>query len=113
MPLYVRAGAILPMGPVKQYTGEAVDGPLTLHVYPGADGTFTLYEDDGHSFDYRQGEWMGIAMRWQDDERRLSMALVPGSKMMPPERRTVEVRLAGTDGVSSLTFDGTPVELRL
>ena len=47
MPLHVRAGAILPLGPVRQYVDEPVDGPLTLVVYPGADGAFTLYEDDG------------------------------------------------------------------
>src|SRR5262249_11958401 len=47
VPLYIRAGAILPMGPVRQYTGEEVDGPLSLRVYPGADGRFQLYEDDG------------------------------------------------------------------
>ena len=64
MPLHVRAGAIIPMGPVKQYVDEPVDGPLTLVVYPGADGAFALYEDDGKSFDYRQGEWMRIAMTW-------------------------------------------------
>jgi dienelactone hydrolase len=47
MPLYVRAGAILPLGPVKQYTEEVVDAPLTFVIYPGADGSFTWYEDDG------------------------------------------------------------------
>ncbi len=47
MPLYVRAGTILPLGPVKQYTSEVVDGPLTLQIYPGADGQFMVYEDDG------------------------------------------------------------------
>ena len=46
MPLYVRAGSIIPMGPVKQYAAEKVDGPLTLLIYPGADA-FALYEDDG------------------------------------------------------------------
>ena len=61
MPLYVRAGAIVPMGPVKQYTAEKVDGPLAVTVYPGADGAFLLYEDDGSSFNYRKGEWMGHA----------------------------------------------------
>ena len=66
MPLYVRAGTILPMGPVEQYTGETVDGPLTLRVYPGADGRFLLYEDDGISFGYRKGDWMGIDMAWDD-----------------------------------------------
>ena len=57
MPLYARSGSILPLGPVKQYTGEKVDGPLTLIVYPGVDGAFTMYEDDGATFDYRRGQW--------------------------------------------------------
>ena len=52
IPLYVRAGAIIPMGPVKQYTGEKVDAPLELLIYPGADGQFVLYEDDGISFEF-------------------------------------------------------------
>src|SRR5262249_43302284 len=47
MPLYVGGGAVVPMGPVKQYTGEKVDEPLTIAVHPGADGAFALYEDDG------------------------------------------------------------------
>ncbi len=64
MPLYVRAGAIVPLGPVKQYTAEAVDAPTTLRIYPGADGAFLLYDDDGKSFAYQRGDWMGIACRW-------------------------------------------------
>jgi len=56
MPLYVRAGAVVPMGPVKQYVDEPSDAPLEMVVYPGADGTSSLYEDDGRSFDYRQGK---------------------------------------------------------
>jgi alpha-glucosidase len=55
MPLYVRAGAILPMQPVVQYTGETPDGPLQLRVYPGEDCHGTLYQDDGHSFAYQKG----------------------------------------------------------
>ena len=53
MPLHVRAGAIIPMGPVKQYVDEPVDGPLTVTVYPGADGAFAMYDDDGRTFEYR------------------------------------------------------------
>jgi alpha-glucosidase (family GH31 glycosyl hydrolase) len=53
MPLYVRAGSIIPLGPVRQYVAEKVEGPLTLQVYPGANGAFTIYEDDGSTFDYR------------------------------------------------------------
>src|SRR5262249_5825636 len=54
MPLLVRAGSIIPMGPVKQYTGEKVDGALTLTIYPGADALTAIYDDDGASFNYRK-----------------------------------------------------------
>ena len=89
MPLYVRAGAVIPMGPVKQYVDEKVDGPLTLVVYPGADGSTSLYEDDGRSFDYRKGQFMRIAIAWQDAERRLTLTLAPGSRMLPPGSRNL------------------------
>ncbi len=52
--------------PLKQYTDEPVDGPLTLHVYPGVDGASPLYEDDGRSFGYRKGQFMRIETRWDD-----------------------------------------------
>jgi len=113
MPLYVRAGAIIPMGPVRQYTSETVDEPLTLVVYPGTDGEFDLYEDDGSSFDYRTGAWMGINIRWRDAERRLTLALTPGSQMLPPSPRPIVVRLAGSESGSRVNFSGEPVQIRL
>jgi alpha-glucosidase (family GH31 glycosyl hydrolase) len=70
IPLSVRAGATLPLGPVKQFVEEKVDEPLSVTIYHGENGSFLLYEDDGQSFDYRRGEWMGIEMSW-DDRRRL------------------------------------------
>ena len=90
-PLYVRAGAVIPMGPVKQYVDEPVDGPLALVVYPGADGTASVYEDDGRSFDYRKGQFMRIAATWRDAGRRLTLTLAPGSRMLPPGTRNIEV----------------------
>ncbi|HEV2195386.1 MAG TPA: TIM-barrel domain-containing protein [Candidatus Acidoferrum sp.] len=60
MPLYVRAGAIVPMQPVVQYTGEIPDGPLQLHVYPGDDCKGSLYEDDGHTLAYQKGEVLRV-----------------------------------------------------
>src|SRR5438094_7221392 len=60
MPLYVRAGAILPMQPVVQNTGETPAGPLELRVYPGEDCSGSLYEDDGHTFAYQKGEILRI-----------------------------------------------------
>jgi alpha-glucosidase/alpha-D-xyloside xylohydrolase len=113
MPLYVRAGAIIPMGPVKQYASEPVDGPLTLTVYPGANGAFELFEDDGTSFEYRRGGWMGIALKWTDRDRRLSMSLMPGSRMRAPMVRDIVVRVAGQPATQSVKFSGRPVSLKL
>jgi alpha-glucosidase/alpha-D-xyloside xylohydrolase len=110
MPLYVRAGAIVPMGPVKQYTAEKVDAPLDVTVYPGADGSFLLYEDDGGSFGYRKGEWMGIQMAWNDARKALSLRLAAGSKMLPPVRRDIRVKLG--EATKTAVFEGRPVEVR-
>ena len=113
MPLYVRAGAIVPMGPVKQYTSEPVDGPLTVTVYPGADGSFEMFEDDGKSFEYRRGGWMGISFKWTDRDRRLAMSLMPGSRLRAPLVRDVVVRVAGQPATQSVKFSGRPVSLKL
>ena len=113
MPLYVRAGAIIPTGPVKQFTSESVDGPLTVTVYPGADGSFQLFEDDGKSFAYRSGDWMGVTFRWDDRTRRLYAELTPGSKMRPPLSRDITVRMAGSTRATPMKFTGRPVSITL
>jgi alpha-glucosidase (family GH31 glycosyl hydrolase) len=113
MPLHVRAGSILPLAPVKQYVDQTVDGPMTLVVYPGADGAVVLYEDDGRSFDYRKGEAMKLELAWRDRERRLSIRLASGSRMRPPSPRRLVVRLAGSQTLSNVRFEGSPVEVRL
>jgi alpha-glucosidase (family GH31 glycosyl hydrolase) len=113
MPLFVRAGAVVPTGPVKQYTDEPVDGPLSVTVYPGADGAFDLFEDDGRSFAYRTGEWTGLSFRWNDRARRLSVALTPGSKLRPPLTREIAVRVAGAQRVTNVKFSGRPLSLTL
>ncbi|MBZ5586373.1 MAG: DUF5110 domain-containing protein, partial [Acidobacteriia bacterium] len=110
IPLYVRAGSILPLGPVKQYADEQVDAPLAVTVYPGADATFLLYEDDGRSFNYRKGEWMGVEMAWNDARRVLSLRLARGSRMLPPLRRNLEVKLGGAR--RTLVFEGKPAEVK-
>ncbi len=111
MPLHVRAGAIVPMGPVRQYTAEPVDGPLAITIYPGADGAFTLYEDDGRTFNHHKGEFMKIAMAWTWASRRLTLRLGPGSRMLPPARRPIDVRVAGSQAVKRVIFEGKPVAL--
>ena len=73
MPIYVRAGAIIPVDPVRQYTSQPVSEPTTLKIYSGADGEYTLYEDDGISQDYLKprGTWTRIT--WNDRAKRLTI----------------------------------------
>ena len=113
LPLHVRAGSILPLGPIRQHVDEKSDAPLTLLVYPGADGAFMIYEDDGRSFEYRTGAWMGIDADWRDADRRLTLRLAPGSRMLPPARRPIEVRIAGGTRTRTVTFEGKRIELAL
>jgi alpha-glucosidase (family GH31 glycosyl hydrolase) len=113
MPLHVRAGAILPFGPVKQYVDDPVAGPLSVVVYPGANGAFSLYEDDGRTFDYRKGAWMRTAMAWNDATRVLSVRLAPGSRMLLPAKRDIEIRVAGEKGTRRMVFEGKPIDSRL
>jgi alpha-D-xyloside xylohydrolase len=71
IPLYARAGSIIPMGPDIQYSDEQPHAPLGLHIYPGQDGHFTLYEDEGDNYNYEQGAFTKIPIRWQEDHQRL------------------------------------------
>src|SRR6266542_3985056 len=112
MPLFVREGAIIPLGPVKQYTGEKVDGPLTLQIYPGAIAAFVLYEDDGTTFNYRNGEWMGIHMTWNDSKRRLTLRLAESLRLLSPLRRRIEVRIASEKATRTIVFAGRPVKVQ-
>lgn len=109
MPLFVRAGSILPFGPLKQFTDEKVDGPLSVSIHPGADSSFSLYEDDGRSFNYRKGEWTGTELHWSDARRVLSVSLTSGSRMLAQVRRHIEVKLG--QSIKTIDFDGRPQEV--
>ena len=106
----MRAGSILPLGPVKQYTAEQSDQPLSISIFPGADSLFLLYEDDGRSFNYRRGEWMGLRLRWDDAQRTLTLSLEPGSRFLPPSQRSIEVELLKMK--KHVAFDGKQIEVR-
>jgi alpha-glucosidase (family GH31 glycosyl hydrolase) len=112
MPLYVRAGAIIPMGPVKQYTTEKVDGPLTLVVYPGANGEFALYEDDGTTFNFEKGESSRLRLTWNDSRRTLNLQLEKGSRVLARLPRKIEVRLVPEKNVRAVEFTGKPMDVK-
>ncbi len=73
MPVFVRAGSILPFGPAVQYAAEKKWDNLEIRIYPGADGTFTLYEDEGDNYNYEQGAFSRIQFRWNDADRTLTI----------------------------------------
>ena len=79
IPVFVRAGSILPLGPDLQYTDEKPADPITLYVYAGADGAFTLYEDDGITYGYEGGAFATIAVKWNDAARTLTIGARDGS----------------------------------
>ena len=111
IPLYVRAGAIVPMGPVRQYTGERSEEPVTLRVYPGANGQFSWYEDDGSSFRYRQGEFTRIDCAWDDASRRLTLVWAAGNRPSSGRKVWVQVMDRGTRKLVIVTEYSTTVRL--
>ena len=113
IPLFVRAGAIIPMGPVKQYTDEKVEGPLDLYIHPGADGAFSLYEDDGKTFDFRRGAFARINFTWDDRVRKLGIRLAKGSRLLDTSKRQLRVQIVGETASRTVEFSGKAVEIKL
>jgi alpha-D-xyloside xylohydrolase len=97
IPLLVRAGSILPMGPFVQYAAEKPADPIELRIYPGAAGDFVLYEDENDTYDYEKGLYATIAFHWDDGKRQLSIAERKGAYPgMAPSRR-FNVVIVGPD----------------
>ena len=99
IPLYVRAGSILPIGPQVQYATEKKWDDLEIRVYPGADGTFSLYEDENDNYDYEKGIYSTIPFTWDDAKKTLTIGDRKGSfPGMLTERKFNIVRVAGNKG---------------
>jgi alpha-D-xyloside xylohydrolase len=79
IPLYVRAGSIIPMGPELQYAAEKPTDTIELRVYPGADGTFKLYEDEGDNYNYETGKYTMIPITYYDNSQNVIIGTRQGS----------------------------------
>jgi len=106
LPLYVRAGAILPLDPPRQYVDEPTDQPATLAVYTGADGEFVLYEDDGASLDYLQNVATWTRLRWNDHARSLTIEPDEKSTKKPDRPRRFQVRIVPSNMSRSVEYRG-------
>jgi alpha-D-xyloside xylohydrolase len=96
LPLYVRAGSLLPMGPHIQHSGEQLTAPWEIRVYPGADGSFAVYEDEGDGYRYEQGAYSWYTLSWQDALGRFTAGPCCGQ----PSRRELRlVRVRSNHGI--------------
>ncbi|MBD1924255.1 glycoside hydrolase family 31 protein [Microcoleus sp. FACHB-831] len=109
MPLYVRAGAIIPLAPIVQYADERPLDELTLRIFPG-NGEFTLYEDDGHSFEYQTGAWATTTYRVYSEGQQTIVEIAQREGNFTPAAREIIVQLVGV-GEQRFRDDGTPRNL--
>ena len=97
LPLYVRAGSIVPMGPAMEWSTQKPADPIELRIYPGADGDFTLYEDENDNYDYTKGQHATIALHWNDAEHTLTIGARQGSYPGMAPQHTFRVVVVGKD----------------
>jgi len=112
VPMFVRAGSIIPLGPDMQYTGEKNWDDLELRLYTGADATFTLYEDEGDGYQYEKGAYSTICISWEEKTRTLTFGAREGSYAGMVNKRSFTV--VTPDGKrQKLDYDGRPTTVRL
>ena len=110
VPMFVRAGSILPLGPEMQYVGEKSWDNLELRIYPGADADFTLYEDEGDNYNYEKGVYTIIPIHWNDKAHKLTIGKREGQYPGMLEKR--QFTLVWPDGTSQVvTYEGKEITI--
>jgi alpha-D-xyloside xylohydrolase len=122
MPLYVPAGSILPLGPDVEYVDQKPADPLEVRVYPGADGSFTLYEDAGDSYDYEHGAYTTIPFHWNEATKTLTIGKRAGAYEGMPRQRSFRIVLVNgqrgggleaSAGARSVAYSGEELRVKL
>jgi beta-glucosidase-like glycosyl hydrolase len=108
VPLHVRAGSIIPIGPEIQYTTEKKPDPITLLVYTGADARFTLYEDEGVNYNYEKGAMARIPIQWSEANRTLTIGQRQGAFPGMLKERTFEVVFIDRRRPAGFSFTPAP-----
>ncbi len=108
IPLYVRSGSIIPMGPDLQYAEQKPADPIELRIYPGADGDFTLYEDDNTTYDYEKGAYSTIPIHWSDANRRLTISDRKGQYPGMLQHRSFHIVFVGAGHGNGIDITGEP-----
>jgi alpha-D-xyloside xylohydrolase len=122
MPLYVRAGSIIPVGPDIQHTAEGRNAPISLHIYPGHDGHFTLYEDEDDNYNYELGQFATIRISWNETARCLTLHNRQGDYPGMPQSREFRIVIGespaspqASEALSAKTvlYDGREITINL
>ncbi|HOK95866.1 MAG TPA: glycoside hydrolase family 31 protein [Anaerohalosphaeraceae bacterium] len=121
LPLYIRAGSIVPMGPVIQYATEKPDAPYEIRIYPGDDAKFTIYEDDNETYNYEKGEYATYDLVWNDAAKKLNIGARKGSFPGMVPTRQLKIVLAVSEenagisdasrAVKSVVYTGQDIAL--
>ncbi len=111
VPMFVRAGSILPLAPEMQYVGEQLWDKLEVRIYPGADATFTLYEDEGDNYNYERGAYTEIPFCWNDKTRTLTIGNRKGQYKGMLQKRQFRVVVVGQDTDRVVEYTGAAVSL--
>ena len=112
IPLYVKAGSIIPFGPKVQFATEKKWDNLELRIYPGADGTFTLYEDENDNYNYEKGAYTEILLTWNNDTKTLTIGNRKGNfKGMLKNRKFTIKRIDGD--TKTITYKGKEIKLKI
>ena len=112
LPLYVRAGSVLPLGPDVQYSSQQPWNDLEVVVYPGRDASFTLYEDEGDNYNYEQGQYTEIPFTWNERARTLTIGRRTGSFTGMLQTRTFRVRLHNGAAIT-VSYNGSKQVVKL
>jgi alpha-glucosidase/alpha-D-xyloside xylohydrolase len=111
LPLFVRAGAIIPLDPVRQFTAQPVTEPTEVRIYPGAAGDYTLYDDDGHSMDYLKQDGARTRFLWNDAAHTLTIE--PANEAGAKVKRAFNLRLMPGKQTASIEYRGTKTTKKL
>jgi len=121
LPLFIRPGSIIPLGPFLQYSSEKPADPIELRIYPGANGSFTLYEDEGDNYNYEKGKHATIPISWNDARHTLEIGKRAGEFPGMLAKRTFNVVWVAKDhgaGIAStekpdavVHYDGKAVKI--
>lgn len=110
IPVFVREGAIVPIGPDIQYTGEKPEAPLTILVYTGRDGSFSLYEDEGTNYNYEHGAFCRVSFSYDERKRQLTIRRRVGDFPGMPQTRIFNIRWISASSQAATAFDSKPDE---